>query len=623
MKSNPESQRHVSTRRPSVCCLASIAAALLAIGIGTTDLSAQSVASPATVGQSTDDRTIVLALPGSVIPGSVIPGSTTQQNLDLQNEASKPVGNLIRRLCPTVSADPGSGTNVEAWTVDGWANYQRLWSELAADPQDVVLRKYLGLPIGDSAGVGVVVKTSRGRSAPRWLGWKTGSYLQVETPHLQIFSRAKESDAREVAADMERVFWVWTQLFFPLWDANPQVALHLDGIGDDESITASIQSKRSRLTSRRKLRIVLFKDAADYVRSLAQSVPGVEQSTGFYSDERQTSFFYPAETDDAIATRRHEMVHQLFREATRSGLTGQSPGRSADFWLVEGIAGYFESLQFGGGAATIGGWDSPRLQFARYRMLGARDLIPLSELRADGQVQAQRRADLARWYANAIAYTHLFFDGESVSNRRWIYQLLADLYQVRLDVPDAIEPEAPQRALVEFLRVDDQTLINNPTPRRWTQLCLAGCEVSSDGLGALDGNHHCSWLDLSRLPVSTKDVVDLCPQPGELGQLSLEATRVDDSIQSWLSNAGRLSELDLSWTSCGDATVAAMAGSGNLQTLWLTGSKVTDASIPILRQLPKLNSLDVQRTAITPAGLAAFRKARPDCNVNPLELRVQ
>ena len=524
-----------------------------------------------------------------------------------------PAGNVVATACPADASQ-----NLQAWTVDGWASYERLWIELATNPADPVLRKYLGLPIGDAANDSVVIKSNRGRSAPKWLGWRSGSYRQVETPHLQIFSHADDQTTREVAADMERVFWVWTQLFYPLWEAKPQVALHLRGADDRQSIASTLAKSRARLATRRKLRIVLLKDAADYARTLGQSMPGIEQSTGFYSDERQTSFFYPSESSDAVATRRHELVHQLFREATRSGLGGESPGRDSDFWLVEGIAGYFESLQFVHNRATVGGWDSPRLQFARYRVFGRREIMPLSELGADGQTQAQRRDDLARWYSFAIAYTHQLLDGNDMAGRRWVYDQLAKLYQVNLQVPGARPPTEAELELVGFLRVDDEIVRTNPTSRVWSELCLSGCQVTEKGLQTIESANNARWIDLTSLPVSSADLKRLVPMPTALEQLSLEATGVDDSLGDWIANAKRLSELDLSQTRCGDQTIRNIAGHNRLRTLWLTGSAITDASIAVLTRLPSIESIDVQRTQITAQGLAKLKIAHPDWKINPL-----
>ena len=411
------------------------------------------------------------------------------------------------------------------WDVAGWENYDRLWREFADAPDDTSLRKFLGLPIGKLASESTVLKVARGRSAPRWLGWRTGTYQQIESPHFRVYSRADESAGREVARDLERVYWIWTQVFFPYWDGQSQVALHLKNVAADQPVAAQLPVG-SRVVSRKKLRVVLFRDADEYQKTLSPSIPGIERSTGFYSDQQSMSFFYPTRSADSVASRRHELVHQLFREATRGSLGSRSPGMKDGFWLVEGIAGYFESMVAQPERSTLGGWDCSRLQFARYRMLASGDRLSLEELFSSGQQQAQRRQDIARWYAHAIARTHQFLDGPNVSQRRWVYQQLSDLYGLKADIPGATKPADNERELVRFLRVNDSLLRAFPPRRDLVELCLAGCEVTESGLASCGQLDELSWLDLSRLPIDNDSVRRLCPQPSSLDRLSLEATRV-------------------------------------------------------------------------------------------------
>lgn len=525
--------------------------------------------------------------------------------------------------CNFASQITAGDSGTAPWNVNGWSAYQQLWQEFGASPDNPTLRKYLGLPIGSLAQQSVAIKVSRGRSAPRWMNWRSGSYQQIETPHLRIYSKADEATGRQVAEDLERVFWVWTQVFFPLWDSSGQVALHLNGKTQEQTVTSYLATKSHRIASRKKMRVVLFRDANEYRTTLGQTMPGIEQSTGFYSDERLTSYFYPDESDDAVATRRHELVHQLFREATRSGLGSRSPGMQREFWLVEGIAGYFESLCLDDVMATVGGWHSPRLQYARYRVLGAREQVPLAELRAGGQKQVQQSADLAKWYAHSIAETHHLLDGGSLKERRWIYQTLADLYRIKIDIPDADLKEPTSTSLENYLRLNDNRLTRTSHIPRLRELCLSGCEVTNKGLSYLGNLQQVSWLDLTRIPVDSKTLVGLCSQPTSIEKLTLEATQVNDEIAGLIGDAVNLTELDLSWTRCGDATAAALARCRSLQTLWLTGTQVTDASIDTLLSLRSIESIDVQRTRITPAGIARIKTARPSWNVNPLRLVTQ
>ena len=498
----------------------------------------------------------------------------------------------------------------------GWKAYVRLWKTLHANPGDPTIRRFLGLPLAAA----IEAKSRRGRSAPRWLPWKPGSYQQIDTPHFTIYSRAPAHASRHLAEDLESCYWVWTQMFFPFWEAAAQVTTILDGLSDDDDVADFLRRKPSRITVSRKLRVVVFRDAAEYAQTLGPDNPGIERSTGFYNDNLQTTFLYAAESDDG-ATRRHEMVHQLFRQATRSTLGKEMPGEDSGFWLVEGIAGYFESLQVDGGLATLGGWDSSRLQFARYRILVMQDTMPMSELAADGRVAAQQRGDLARWYAHAIAQTHHLLDSQSQSDRCYFYDQLAKCYQIKVDIPGAELSGDPERSIRPFLSINDAHLEQNPTRRPLQRLCLAGCEVSEDGLTRIPASPQIQWLDLSRLPINSEGVKRLAPNPQSIQQLTLEATKVDAGLTDWLARATNLQELDLSWTPLDDRTIEAISGARQLDTLWLTGTNVSDLSIERIAKMGQLQAVDLQRTEVTAAGLEKLRGARPNLSINPLELR--
>ncbi|TWU49537.1 leucine-rich repeat domain-containing protein [Rubripirellula reticaptiva] len=498
----------------------------------------------------------------------------------------------------------------------GWNAYLRVWQSHHADPSATPIRRMLGLPLGDAP----TWSAKRSRSAPTWLGWRPGTYAEVETPHFVIYSQAGKSDSAAVAKDLERCYWAWTQMFFPIWEASDQVTVMLKQLKPDQSVASYLDEHPSRLSTKRKLRIVLFRDASEYARVLSRDVPGIERSTGFYSDVRKTMFLYASENDDA-ATRRHELVHQLFREATRSGLGRSMPGEQSGFWLVEGIAGYFESLFVGDTFATVGGWDSPRLQFGRYRTLVGGDQMSIDELQIDGRLAAQKRGDIARWYAHAITQTHRLMDDGNASDRIWVYQQLANLYDVKAKLPDAKSPNpSGDENTRAFLAIDDETLIDNAPVRSLESLCLAGCQVTEKGIASIGVQPELTWLDLARLPIGNDAVRGIAASPRKIEQLTLEATQVDSDLTDWIGNAVNLRELDLSWTRTDDRVIAAIEPAKKLSVLWMTGTQITDESIPQISAMQELKSVDVQRTNVTASGIESLRKAT-SADINPLELR--
>src|SRR5690606_41316374 len=56
------------------------------------------------------------------------------------------------------------------------------------------------------------------------------------------------------------------------------------------------------------------------------------------------------------------------------------PGVRHNFWLIEAIACYFESLAPREGYLTVGGTETQRFRAAQYRLLNDRFYVPLAEL---------------------------------------------------------------------------------------------------------------------------------------------------------------------------------------------------------------------------------------------------
>jgi hypothetical protein len=499
---------------------------------------------------------------------------------------------------------------------DGWTAYMRIWKAHYQDPSDPSIRRFLGLPLKSS----FEATAKRARPALRSVGWRGGTYAQVDTPHFVIYSHADEAPSKQVAADLEQCYWVWTQMFFPLWEASPQITVSLRELSPQRSVKEFLKQQPARITIRRKLRVVLFRDAAEYRDTLRERTPGIERSTGFYNNDERETYLYVADVDDA-ATRRHEMVHQLFREATRSGLSRNMPGESHGFWLIEGIAGYFESLFLADDYATVGGWDSSRLQFARHRMLLGGDRMPFDQLQADGWKSAQQSKDIARWYAHAIAQTHHLLDGDQLSARRWIYRQLADLYKIRAELPEVeIDANQVDRSIAGFLSIDDAHIAANPAVRPLQRLVLAGCDVSPQGFGLIPPSPDLQLLDLTRLRIGNEAIRRLIPEPSSLQQLTLEGTAIDGRLSDWLRKAKKLRELDLSGTPVDDSAIDAVADAAGLETLWMTQTNVSDQALEKIVKMRALQSVDLQRTRVTDEGIRRLRMSRPRLEINPLKI---
>lgn len=476
-----------------------------------------------------------------------------------------------------------------------WAAYLQLWLAHRDDPTNDDLRARLGLVDHRR------LTARRGRLARRDVEWAVGTYHTIRTPHFVLESRAAREETEALAAQLESIYWVWTQVFFPFW-------------ADAEAFQAALKSGGPIPATRRPpMRIVLFPDRAHYLHALRQ-VPGIEQSHGYYSTEARATLMY-AGPDADQATQFHEVTHQLFSEAAR-GKTATSVGQKIGFWVVEGLACYMESLRMHRDYATTGGWEAPRLQYARYRLLQQRDSID-SSITILGSEEARRLDDLAAWYGRAALLVHWMLDGDEPRLRTEFLEYAARLYVGEVTEAFALPAEVDE-SLRAFIQVDDRDVEMLPRGVQIEELCLGRTAVTAAGLDCLGAQPQLSWLDLSGLPVGDESVARLLGTGTQLRQLNLEATQVSNAIAPLLARQAQLEELDLSLTAVGDPLIAALSDHGQLQIVWLTGTCVTDSAVAVLAGLPRLHSVDLQRTPVSEEGLAQMREKKSTLEINPL-----
>ena len=169
--------------------------------------------------------------------------------------------------------------------------------------------------------------------------------------------------------------------------------------------------------------------------------PRVGETLGIYFDTIRESHFYDLNSDgqdplygDArqMQTLYHEGVHQLFQETESKG---RSPGENANFWVIEGVACYFESLikipHFRGerGRYQIGGAWGARMVSAIERGL----LMPTAELVAMPQSDLQRQPNLARVYAQSTALVRMLMHAHQQRDREALVEYLREVYGGRPD----------------------------------------------------------------------------------------------------------------------------------------------------------------------------------------------
>jgi hypothetical protein len=241
-------------------------------------------------------------------------------------------------------------------------------------------------------------------------GWR------VRTDHFFVMSNQSQAAAAEMAARLERLHQIWRQLFAGFNFSEREVRELFAG-------------ERPARVRHQPFRVFYHRDRDDYVSALERVQPRIAETLGIYFDaDREAHFF--AGDDGNVATLNHEAVHQLFQETRPAA---RHVGAVANFWIVEGIATYFETLREhrdpkAGLYYTIGESSAGRLPAARGRLLVEQFYVPLDELTRLGKDDLQRYPELVKLYSQSAGLAALLMGGEAGRYREPLVEYLSAVY---------------------------------------------------------------------------------------------------------------------------------------------------------------------------------------------------
>jgi hypothetical protein len=244
---------------------------------------------------------------------------------------------------------------------------------------------------------------------------------QVRTDNFLVTSNHSQAVAAELAGRLEQLHQIWRQLFAGFCYT-------------DREVRALFAGERPARERHRSFRVYYHRDKDDYVTTLARRQPRIAETLGIYFDtDREAHFF--AGDDQNIATLNHEAVHQLFQETRPAA---RQVGGRANFWIVEGIATYFETLcehrdPVAGLYFTIGESSAGRVPSARRRLLEDGFYVPLEELVPLGKTDLQRYPELAKLYSQSSGLAAFLMDGDDGRYREPLVVYLTAVYAGRDD----------------------------------------------------------------------------------------------------------------------------------------------------------------------------------------------
>ncbi|MEM8732844.1 MAG: hypothetical protein AAGG44_01385 [Planctomycetota bacterium] len=484
------------------------------------------------------------------------------------------------------------------------AAYRLLWRVLRENPDHAEAKRILGfLSKSPMSGNRLV----RGRQPLRDLGWEPGEYSTIESPHFSILTHADAKTSRAIARELETFYALWTQVFYPYWAKPGFLKAKFDGA--------------NRLWPRLdKSKILILKDRLEYTQVLGVNEANIGVSVGYYNPNVLKSAFYPGSGISSLrATLYHEITHQLLMEATHAN-TKASAGQQGGIWLIEGIALYLESLQqHPAGYWTIGGWDAPRMQTARYRAV--RDgYWPNWPAFANGEMGAWKTdPEIARLYTHAYGLTQTLLH-QSYDSREEYFRQLMSVYDGRNQSASLLSRIAGSEAEAMESYPDSLIIQNSElggllgdvqrgfTPPK--DLVLTGSDLSAEAWSSVSKFTELQWLDISFSNVTDDDLEWLGGQRN-LARLSLEGTAITSQSVERAANLPQLKELDLSGCRVSSSDLQSLANHPTLEILWLTQSGVDAEALPLFQSIPRLTTIDISGTQISSEAWTEFVAANP------------
>jgi hypothetical protein len=238
---------------------------------------------------------------------------------------------------------------------------------------------------------------------------------QVRTDHFLVTTNHSLEAAAELAARLERLHQVWRQLFAGFYLSENEV----------QRLFAGEREPRRQV---RPFRVYYHRDHEEYADALRRRQPRAAETLGIYFDEDSEAHFFAGENQDA-GTLYHEAVHQLFQESRPAA---RQIGRDENFWIIEGVATYFETLTehvdpAAGLFYTIGQSGAGRLPAARARLQEG-FYVPLDELVRMGKTDVQQHAEIAKLYSQSAGLAAFLMDAQDGRYREPLVRYLNEVY---------------------------------------------------------------------------------------------------------------------------------------------------------------------------------------------------
>ncbi len=266
-------------------------------------------------------------------------------------------------------------------------------------------------------------------------GWR------IDSSHYVVTTNHSLAEGLRLSRQLENLHAIWQQVFSSYCTDQAELERRFAGG------PARANEKRHDVT--------YFRTRDEYTNRLRRVQPRIEITLGLYLDRQRTAYFFAGEEQDP-GTIFHEATHQLFQE-TRPVVANVGP--RDNFWIVEGIACYMESLAEQNGYFTLGGANAGRMPAARHRLLVDKFYVPLEQLVSFGMLDLQRDERLPRIYSQSSGLADFLMHEHHGRYREPLVEYLVAIYTGKagpgtLAATTGVDYATLDREYVEFMSSD-------------------------------------------------------------------------------------------------------------------------------------------------------------------------
>ena len=285
---------------------------------------------------------------------------------------------------------------------------------------------------------------------------------EIESEHFLVKTNVSLEAGLELSQQLE-TFHGWLQQNFAAFFDTPQSL--------QERFEKALRTSSARRS--KPLEVHYYASREEYQKRVQGKIPPGLETNGLYWQPDRTCYFYLKQTGQDFTTLFHEATHQILdvntsdarRVAARvRGLQRRQQPQEwvlcerANFWLIEGIACYFESFVVDSeGNVSVGDPECVRFDTARQRMLDPAYLfyMPAKEFFGLGKDEFQTHPQISPLYTQASGFAHFLMHYQDGLYRDDLIRLLAAVYRPDAEQPES-DPDFSQIAEVGWMELDRQ-----------------------------------------------------------------------------------------------------------------------------------------------------------------------